>query len=110
MTAEVEETQSIPLGRDLRKLRREMAERTAMPFACLAVCFVAAPLGARAKRSGRSYTFAVGFGVVLLYYMFFTMTDAEVLMPVPVVTALTWIPNTFFMLTGLVLLWKVDRV
>lgn len=110
MTRQAAETGSEPVIRDLRKLRREMAERTAFPFACLAVCFVAAPLGARAQRSGRSYTFAVGFSVILTYYVLQALTDPEMLLPLGAVFALTWVPNLLFLLAGVVLVWKVDRV
>ncbi|NIA15562.1 MAG: LptF/LptG family permease [Nitrospiraceae bacterium] len=104
------ETGSEPVKNNLRKLRREIAERVAMPIACLAVCFVAAPLGARAKRSGRSYTFAVGFSVVLGYYLLQMTTDVNTLLPLGAVMALTWMPNLVFLVAGGILVWRVDRV
>jgi len=107
---EVAETNAAPSKRELWKLRQEMAERVALPFACLAVCFVAGPLGARAKRSGRSYTFAVGFAVVLVYYLLQMLSETKSLQPLGVVMARAWVPNVAFLAAGAVLVWRVDRV
>jgi lipopolysaccharide export LptBFGC system permease protein LptF len=104
------ETKSEPLKLELRKEQGEFAERLTMPFACLAVCFAAAPLGARALRSGRSYTFAVGFLLVLLYYVLQMLVTPNALLPLSVAVLLAWIPNALFFIAGCVLVWRVDRV
>lgn len=110
MTQELEETYSLPLAKDLRKLRREIAERICLPFACLAVSLMAAPLGARAKRSGRSYTFAVGFCLMVVYYVFHLWTEIKSVQSLPLVIGVACLPNLLFMAVGLGLVWKVDRV
>jgi lipopolysaccharide export system permease protein len=107
---QVIETKSEPLKLELRKEQGEFADRLTMPFACLAVCFAAAPLGARAKRSGRSYTFAVGFLLVLVYYVLQMIVTPNALLPLWVALLLAWIPNILFFIAGCVLVWRVDRV
>lgn len=110
LSGEVERTQSEPLKDELRKQRHEIADRVSLPFACLAVCFAAAPLGARAKRSGRSYTFAVGFGILLLYYVLQMLTTSQALVSLQSEILRAWVPNAVFCGAGIVLLWRVDRV
>lgn len=104
------ETHSEPVKKDLRKVRREIAERFALPFACLAVCLAAAPLGVRAQRSGRSYTFAMGFAILLIYYVLHMTTEIKTVAPLSLVILVGWLPNALFCIAGLVLIWRVDRV
>ena len=103
-------TKSQPVIRDLLKTRREIAERLSLPFACLAVSLAAAPLGARAKRSGRSYTFAVGFAIILTYYVLHVLVEPKSLNPLSVTILRYWIPNLVLGAAGVVFLWRVDRV
>jgi len=104
------QTKSEPVIRDLRKERGEIAERLSLPFACLAVSLAAAPLGARAKRSGRSYTFAVGFAIILTYYVLQMLLAPKSLCSLPVVILRYWVPNFVLGAAGIVFLWRVDRV
>lgn len=110
LTQQVAATGAEPSKRELRKLRQEMADRMTLPFACLAVCLVAAPLGARAKRSGRSFTFAVGFTIILVYYLFLVLSETKSLHPLWMVVARAWVPNLAFVAAGIGLVWRVDRV
>ena len=101
---------SILTARSLRRARQEAAERLSLPFACLAVSIVAAPLGARARRAGRSYTFAVGFGIVLVYYVLRLVVQPSGLQELSTVIIRTWIPNAVLCVAGLIFLWRVDRI
>lgn len=94
----------------LRSERREIGIRFALPFACLAVTFAAAPLGARARRGGRSYTFASGFGIVLLYYILYVLTDPPLVLPLWLTMLLAVVPNVVLIVLGSIFLWRVDRV
>lgn len=109
-TRQVEQTKSEPLKLELLKQRRDIADRLSMPFACLAVTFAAAPLGARAKRSGRSFTFAAGFLIMTVYYVLQMVMEPASLQALPVVVLRAWVPNLLFLLLGLGLVWRVDRV
>jgi lipopolysaccharide export system permease protein len=103
-------TQSESTKEELSSYRTEIAGRLSLPFACLAVTLAAAPLGARAKRAGRPYTFAVGFTIILVYYVLTMMSEPRSLSPMWVMVLRTWIPNLTIGLAGLGLVWKVDRV
>jgi len=98
------------LSREIMKERQEIAERLSLPFACLAVSFLAAPLGARAKRSGRSYTFAVGFGIILCYYVLRLLVEPGSLHRVATVVSRAWVPNLALCAAGVFFVWRVDRV
>jgi len=106
----IAETPSEPAKIELLKVRRDIADRFSLPFACLVVSLVAAPLGARAKRSGRSYTFAVGFSVLLIYYVFQMLVETPSLQPLWLTVLRLWVPNLLFCAAGVYFLWRVDRV
>lgn len=108
--AEYARTGSEPSKRDLFRTRHDFAERFSMPFACLAVTLAAAPLGARAKRSGRTYTFGIGFLVIGIYYVLDILATPKDLYPLWVIVLRTWIPNLVLLGAGAVFLWRVDRV
>ncbi|MDQ1255978.1 MAG: lipopolysaccharide export system permease protein [Candidatus Hydrogenedentes bacterium] len=110
MRAEAEATQSEVVMQDLKKEQQEVAERLSIPFACLAVSFVAAPLGARAKRSGKSYTFAVGFGIVLVYYVLKLVVEPRSVPDLATVIFCAWIPNLVLCVAGVFFVWRVDRI
>jgi lipopolysaccharide export system permease protein len=95
---------------ELANYRSEIAERFSMPFACLAVTLAAAPLGARARRAGKPYTFAVGFLIILVYYVLMLATESKSLSPLWFTLARAWIPNVALGLAGAALIWRVDRV
>ncbi len=107
---ECRQTQSEFKKGDLKKERQEIAERLSLPFACLAVSIVAAPLGARAKRSGRSYTFAVGFTIILAYYVLKLLMEPRSLHTLLTVVLRAWVPNFALCVAGLFFVWRVDRV
>jgi lipopolysaccharide export system permease protein len=97
-------------GSDLRSVRLEIAERMSYPLASLAVAFVAAPLGARAQRRGRSYSFAVGAGVFLCYYLMMVVFVPRSLGGLWETVARALAPNLVLIAVGLGLLRGVDRV
>ncbi|MCX5770140.1 MAG: LptF/LptG family permease [Candidatus Hydrogenedentes bacterium] len=110
LAGQIAQTPSEPAKLELLKVRRDIADRLSLPFACLAVSLAAAPLGARAKRSGRSYTFAVGFSVLLIYYVLQMLVEGHSLQPLWLTVLRLWVPNLLFCLAGLFFLWRVDRV
>ena len=103
-------SQSESTGADLSSYRMEIAGRLSLPFACLAVTLTAAPLGARARRAGRPYTFTVGFTIILAYYVMTMVFAPRSLSPLWLTVLQTWIPNLALGLVGIGLVWKVDRV
>ena len=109
LASQIAQTPSEPAKLELLKVRRDIANRLALPFACLAVSLAAAPLGARAKRAGRSYTFAVGFSVLLIYYVLQMLVEGHSLQPLWLTILRLWVPNLLFCVAGLFFLWRVDR-
>ncbi|MDX9971997.1 MAG: LptF/LptG family permease, partial [FCB group bacterium] len=55
--------------KELRETRLEIGKRFSFPLACLSVALVAACSAVRAPRGGRSYSFAVGFIIVLSFFV-----------------------------------------
>lgn len=96
--------------KDLREMRLEIGKRLSYPLACLAVALVAAPLAARAPRGGRSYSFAVGFGIVLVFYVLLFATEPRSPKPLIEMLLRSLLPNIVLIAAGLGLLWRVDRV
>lgn len=110
LEARYRETQSRGNRQALKKERREIGGRLSLPFACLAVTLLAAPLGARAKSSGRSHAFILGFATIVAYYVLQVLMEPRSLHALSAVVLRAWVPNLLMLLTGLGLLWRVDRV
>lgn len=103
-------TKALPVERDLRATRIELGHRFAFPLMCLAVCVVAAPIGARTKRAGRSYSFASGLVIIVVYFVLAKFTEPRGLLPLNTVILLTQLPNILMCVAGGWLIWRVDRV
>lgn len=109
MADQLSESTSARSKNKLRSLRRDIAERTSFPFACLVVTLVAAPLGVRAKRSGRSYSFSVGAAIIIVYYVLQMAMEPTSLHTLPTMLLRAWIPNVVLMTAGFFLIWRVDQ-
>jgi lipopolysaccharide export system permease protein len=108
---------------ELAKVRSEIGDRLAFPLMCLAVSVVAAPVGARARRSGRSFTFSSGLIIVVAYFVLRAMlngvlgnvaeaaiTKGGALPSLNTVVLFSQVPNLALIFVGLLFLWRVDRV
>lgn len=102
-------TGALPVMAELAKFRNEVAERTSFPLMCLAVTLVAAPLGARARREGRSFTFAAGAAIILLYFVAARAATPLTLTSLNEAILRAHAPNIVLAVLGAVLLWRVDR-
>lgn len=109
-SAQFAETGALPIMAELAKFRAELAQRTAFPLMCLAVALVAAPIGVRAQRSGRSYTFAAGATVILLYFVAARLAAPSGLVSLGEMLARAHAPNVLLAMLGLFMVWRVDRV
>jgi lipopolysaccharide export system permease protein len=103
-------TESPRAMREVMALRDEIRERVAMPWACLAISLVAAPLAVRGGRRGRTYSFAIGFGVCLVYYILLLLTQPTRVVSLAEMVARGSLPNVLLGAVGVVALWRVDRV
>lgn len=95
---------------DLRSIRWEIADRIALSLSCLAVSLLAAPLAVRGYRSGRSYSFAIGFTLILAYQVLRLLMEPETLMPLSLNILWGSVPNLAVAAAGIWALWRVDRV
>ncbi len=95
---------------ELRAWRAEIADRLSFPFACLAVSVAAAPLGVRSQRGGKSYGFAVGAVIFLVYFLLKTLLEPRSLHSLTDVVLRGMTPNIVLILAGGWFLWRVDRV
>lgn len=86
------------------KMAKELHSRFALPFASVVFAVLAVPLGLQNRRSAKSFGFAISIGVLLLYYIFFSLmcTLAEK-GALPTALAL-WLPNAVFLFLGWMLL------
>ncbi len=94
----------------IQESRLEIGKRLAMPLACLAVSLVAAPLAVRTPRGGRSYGFAIGFGIALFFYLSYFALQPHSMKPLSEVILRSVAPNVILAAAGLWLIWRVDRV
>lgn len=110
LSATFAETESLPVGVELRNIRLEIKNRLAFPLMCFAVSIVGAPLAARSKRTGQSYAFSTGLGVIGIYFIIRKLVELPLLLPLSTTVMLGQAPNLLLCLLGIVLIWRVDRV
>lgn len=112
-TQEYETNPTYGLGRQLLKIRHEIADRLSLPFATLALACVGAPLVAgssQPRRSGRLRFFGAGLVVLLSYYVLRTMLETGSLRTLETSVLRVWIPNLVLFALGGLLFWRVGRV
>ncbi len=96
--------------KDALEYEIEFHRRLALPIACLALALVGIPLGLSAKKGGKSTGFVVTIALVFLYY-FISLAGLSMARQgkLPVAPAL-WLANLAFVVGGIALLWRVDRM
>jgi lipopolysaccharide export system permease protein len=89
----------------LAPYRATLSDRWALPWTCLIVIFVAAPLGIvfsrRGVLAGVASSLFIFFGMIIIRYLFLALGKGNRIDPV----LAPWIPNVFFLAVGLVLLY-----
>ena len=95
---------------ELLRMRLEITERITLPLAVLAVSFVAAPLAVRSQRGGRSYSFAIGFAIILTFYLLRSVLEPTALKPMSEILVRGLLPIFLFSAIGIGAMWRVDRV
>lgn len=104
LQAEIEARQA--KGEDVSKLILFRHKQFTLPFACLLFAGLGPSIGVVRTRSGRSSGYVVGIGVIFVYYLFLTASDAMAQdLGAPLLLA-SWFPN-LAMCT--VTLWLVRR-
>jgi LPS export ABC transporter permease LptF/LPS export ABC transporter permease LptG len=88
----------------------EFHRRFALPAACLVLALVGIPLGLSSHKGGRSAGFVLTIVLVFIYY-FFSLVGVSLARQGKVSPWIgVWAGNVFFLLCGLALLWRVDRM
>jgi lipopolysaccharide export system permease protein len=112
----VEETNSLELLRKIKrsagdqnlviKMKNELNQRLAIPFACLLFGLIGAPLGIRKSRSGKSAGIGIALLVFLVFYMIFAvgMNLSKTGQVAPVLAF--WVPNLFMAILSALFLYK----
>ena len=76
----------------------ELYKKFAVPFTCLILAFLGAPLGVQNKRSGRHGGFALSLGVLILYYLLVTFAEGMAESGQISVAVAVWSPNVLLAL------------
>ncbi len=88
----------------------EFHRRFALPFACLVLAMVGIPLGLSARKGGKSTGFVLTILLVVVYYLI-SLTGVSLARQGKMTPWVgVWMANALFLLCGLVLLWRVDRM
>ena len=97
--------------KDSTGLRRlmEYYKDLAFPTASLIFCLLGVPVGIVSKRSGRVGGFAVGVGVIVVFYLLNIAGDFLVTTMMISPFAGAWLPNIIFILATIALFVKMSR-
>jgi lipopolysaccharide export system permease protein len=112
----VDDFDSADLVREIKRLRREgkpsyiqeteLQKRLSIPFACIILGLIGAPLGIRRSRSGRSAGVAIALLVFLVYFIVLSSaTNLAETGTFPAASAF-WIPNVLMTLAALFFILK----
>jgi len=83
-------------------LAREYHRKFALPFACLALGFLALSLGISTKKGGKVSGFIISLGIIFIYYT--TITTFQNLVVKKIVSPFLgmWAPNIFLLASGII--------
>ena len=85
----------------------EMHERFSVPIACLVFALVGVGLGITTRKDAKSSSFALGIGVIFIYYVSMYLPEAMAKGALVSPHLAKWLPNILLGLAGLVLVvWR----
>ena len=87
----------------------ELNKKFGVPFTCLILAFLGAPLGAQNRRSGRHGGFALSLSVLVLYYMIVTFAEGMGENGQISASVAVWGPNIFLSLLAGYMIRTVGR-
>lgn len=97
-------------GVEWHKTGLEIGDRLSFPLMCLAMSIAGAAMGARSRRSGRSFAFAGGLVLVGVYFILRKALEPSIPLPVYAMVLLREVPNLTIGVAGLAMLGRVDRI
>jgi lipopolysaccharide export system permease protein len=87
----------------------ELSKKFSIPFTCLLFAFLGAPLGIKSSRSGKSGSFGITLGVIMLYYMgLITTQNLGRIGKIHSYTSV-WIPNAILLVVVIYVLYKMQK-
>lgn len=110
MAAEYEASGLITLLGELQTIHRELSSRFSLPAMAFVLGLMAAPIGARTGRQSRSYAFAAGMLIMVVYFVIYNAVGPLYALPLPLALLAGQTPNIVMLLAGMVTLMRVDRV
>ncbi len=84
------------------RLQKEFHKKFALPFACLALGFLALSLGVSTKKGGKVSGFIISLGIIFVYYTTITTFQNLILKKIISPFLGMWAPNFFLLLTGVI--------
>lgn len=110
LSAELDREESLVVRGELHIVRSELGNRLSFPFAALGVALVGAGTALRVRKAAKPWAFAIGFSVLVLYFVIISAVEPKELRPLGEVIGRFWIPNALLYLFGLVQWLRVDRI
>jgi lipopolysaccharide export system permease protein len=98
-----------PGDRRYNALLVEYYKKFSIPFACLLLGFVGAPLGVKNRRSGKSGSFALSLLVIMSYYVLMTLGEGLGEKAIVPPALAIWFPNVVLGALALYVVTKVAR-
>ncbi len=87
-------------GNEPLELQVQLAQKVAIPFACLVVVLFGAPLANSSARSGPAYGIGVSLFITIVYLLMFRLAEAAGEAGTMAPLAAAWSPNAFFLLAA----------
>jgi lipopolysaccharide export system permease protein len=94
-------------GNDANKLIVEQALKVALPATCIIIALFGAPLAVTTPRAGPAIGVAISLGTTVLFLLITQIMKAVGAGGVLDPTVAAWLPNSLFLLAGLILLSRV---
>ena len=96
-------------GAKLDKAQIEKNNRTAIPFSAFVLTLIGVSLSSRKVRGGIGLNIAVGIALSFGYILFMRFSEAFVQANIAPPLIATWIPNTLFLIIGIVLYYRAPK-
>jgi LPS export ABC transporter permease LptF/LPS export ABC transporter permease LptG len=95
---------------DARQYLIEFHRRLSLPAACIVLALVGIPLGLSSKKGGKSTGFVLTIALVMLYYIISLAGISLARQGKVSPAAGVWLATVVFLIGGMLLLWRLDRL
>ena len=91
-------------------LAMEWHRKFSLPFACIALAFLAIPLGVSTRRGGQISGYLASLAIIFFYYIIMMNAKSFILKKILPPGLGMWLANIFLMAAGLLLFWRQERL